>query len=310
MSEQGRQRLVKITLIQQGPVREEKQQIVEDLLKQVDEVAEKERPDFMMPIELCTTPYFCGVQKYEYFDWAERIPGPSTELFAEKAKKFEMVFLLPIFEKARIEGVYYNSTVVLGPDGSIIEGTLPDGSRVSCYRKNQIPRVAEIDGLRIDERFYFREGVGFSTFNTPKAKIGVVICFDRRFPESWRMCALQGAEIVFNPACAMLLNPKKGASTKAMYTAELQTRALENSFWVANTNKAGAETVGGVKLDFYGSSAIYHPTGAIVVKASDTNPEVISATIDLNEISITRQFLSYFKFRRPDAYTLINKPMV
>jgi N-carbamoylputrescine amidase len=310
MPQDERQRLVKVTLIQQGPVGEDKQKIVEDLLKQVDEVAEKERPDFMMPIELCTTPYFCGVQKYEYFDWAEPIPGPSTELFAEKAKKFEMVFLLPIFEKGRIEGVYYNATVVLGPDGNIIEGTLPDGSRVNCYRKNQIPRVAEINGLRIDERFYFREGPGFCTFDTPKAKIGVVICFDRRFPESWRMCALQGVEIAFNPACAMLLNPKKGASTKAMYNAELQTRALENSFWVANTNKAGVETVGGVSFDFYGLSAIYHPTGAIVVKASDTEPQVISATIDVNEVAATRQFLSYFKFRRPDAYTLIGKSMV
>ncbi len=310
MPERKSQRLVKISLIQQGPQPDNKEEIIEELLKKVDEVAEKERPDFMMPTELATMPYCCGVQDVRYFDWAETIPGPTTELFAEKAKKYEMVFLLPIYEKASVEGIRYNSTVVLGPDGKIIEGIMPDGSRVKRYSKVHIPRVILPTGQQIDERFYFDGGPGFPTFQTPKGKIGIVICYDRHFPEIWRAMSLQGAEVVFCPACAMVLTPERGATSKAMYTSELQTMAMQNIIWICATNRVGIEEVQGVKLDFYGMSAIYHPTGEIVAQAPSTEPAVINHVIDLEETARMRGFWSYFRYRRPEQYGLVCSPML
>ena len=310
MTQNTGQKPVKVSLIQQGAQPDDKEKVIADLLRTVDEVAQKERPDFMMPVEFATTQYVCGVQDTKYYEWAEPIPGPTTELFAEKAKKYEMVFLLPMYEKANVEGVLYNSVVVLGPDGKIIEGTMPDGSTIHRYAKMHIPRGFAPDGRQIDETFYFSGGSGFPTFQTPKGKIGILICYDRHYPEGWRMLALQGAEVVFNPACAMLLVPEKGATSKSMYVSELQTMAMQHCVWVCATNRVGIEEVQDVKLDFYGMSAFYHPTGEIVAQASSTEPEVLTQVIDLGLTSRMRTFWSYYRHRRPDQYTLIDKPMI
>jgi N-carbamoylputrescine amidase len=78
-----------------------------------------------MPTELSTTQYFPACLDQRYFDWAEPIPGPSTELFAKKAKQYEVCLILPLYERATIESVYYNSAVVIGPDGKIVKESCP-----------------------------------------------------------------------------------------------------------------------------------------------------------------------------------------
>ncbi|MFC2013796.1 carbon-nitrogen hydrolase family protein [Chloroflexota bacterium] len=308
MADKKASRIVRVSLIQQGPMTNDIDRNKEDLLKKVEEVAEKEHPDFLMGIELSTTQYFCSVCDEMYFDLAEPIPGPTTELFAEVAKKYEMCLLLGIFEKTNVEDVYYDSVVVLGPDGQIIEGIMPDGTKVLRYVKNHIPYLP-LNPLNYNERFYFKEGFGFPVFHTPKAKIGIVVCFDRRFSESFKMATLQGAEIVFNPANCFVHGPQRGAAAEIMYLAELQTRALESSVWVCATNKAGTEDVQGQLTTFYGSSSIIHPTGEIAVKAPRSEPAVISHDLDLEEVSMARRFLPLYEARRPELYTLICRPI-
>ncbi len=187
---------------------------------------------------------------------------------------------------------------------------MADGSKIHRYAKMHIPRGFAPDGRQIDETFYFSGGPGFPVFQTPKGKIGILICFDRHYPEGWRMLTLQGAEVIFNPACAMLLVPEKGATSKSMYIAELQTMAMQNCVWICATNRVGVEEVKDVKLDFYGLSGFYHPTWEMVALASSTEPEVLTQTIDLAETARMRSFWSYYKFRRPDQYTLIDSPMI
>jgi len=315
MGSQGK-RIVRVSLIQQGPATNDKEENIRALLEMIDEVAKKEHPDFLMPTELSTTPYFPAALDKRYFDWAEPVPGPSTELFGKKAEEYEICIILPLFEKSNIEGVYYNSVVVIGPDGKILEGIMPDGSKVLRSCKNHIPYMPSIpDGY--NERFYFKEGPGFPVFNTPKARIGVVICFERRYPESFRMISLQGAEIAFIPVCSYVLPSVpgdyvlapggEGASAEEMYTPELRTRALENCMWVCNANRVGIEEFQGKKSRFYGLTSIIHPTGKIVVQASSDAPEVISAEVDLEETTRVRHTLPTFRLRRPEIYTLIDK---
>ncbi|MFC1903678.1 carbon-nitrogen hydrolase family protein [Chloroflexota bacterium] len=308
MGDEKKSRIVKITLIQRGPATEDKEKTTKDLLSQFDEVLEKEKPDFIMPIELCTTPYFPMVMDDRYFAWAEPIPGPTTELFAEKARKYETCIILPIFEKGKLEGVYYNSAVVIGPDGNIISGTMPDGSRVNRYAKTHIPAIMSSQGW-VDETFYFSAGPGFPVFDTPKAKIGILICHDRRYPEAWRETVLQGAEMIFVPVDSMIVMPERGgSSTEDMFVTELRTRALENCVWVCAANQGGEEQVQDRKLTFYGNSCIIHPTGKVVAQAPSSKPSVISATIDLEDVNGARRFMYIFKRRRPDLYKLINQP--
>ena len=313
-------RIVKVSLIQQGPASESKEESIKALLEKIDQVAEKERPDFLMPTELSTTQYFpAGPSNQKYFDWAEPIPGPITKLVGEKARKYELCVVLPMFERSSIEGIYYNSAVVIGPNGKIVEGTMPDGSRVLRHAKNHIPYMPTLPN-RYDERSYFKEGSGVPVFDTPKAKLGIAICFERRFPESFRMIALQGAEIAFVPVCSFVLAPRpgdyvlapesSGASAEEMYTPELRTRALENCMWVCSANRVGVEEMEDQKTRFYGLSSIIHPAGKVVIQASSTHPEVISYELDLQENNRVRQSLPTYKVRRPEIYSLINKPMI
>lgn len=304
---------VKVSLIQHGPHNDgpnAKQNTIEQLLAMVDDTLAREHPDFLMPTELATTPYFCSVRDTRYFEWAEPIPGPTTELFAERARKYGTTILLPMYESASVQGVRYNSVVVLGPEGEIIEGRLPDGRKVKRYAKVHIPALALPDGRQLDERFYFNGGDDFPVFDTPKGTIGIYICYDRHFPEGWRTLALRGAQVVFNPACAVWFEPEKGARSESMYQFELQTMAMQNIVWVCAANRVGTENVQGALTRFYGKSAIYHPTGEIVAAASSEKPQVITHTVDLAEAARMRDFWSFFRFRRPNLYAPLTDPMI
>ena len=322
-------RIVKVSLIQSGPQTEKIEQNMRELLGIIDEVGHHEHPDFVLCGELSTLPYIGAVMDKKYFDWAEPIPGPTTERFAEISGKYGMCILLGLFERTSAEGVYYNSTVVLGSDGNIVEGILPNGKKTIRYAKSHIPyhvserskyydetvhlpfgwgtSITPLPGYRYgyDETFYFTPGDGWPIFNTPKARIGVATCFDRHFPESHRVLALQGAEIIFTPSVAMAFSAERGASMAETYLIELQVRALENSVWLATVNKAGTENLEGQLTHCYGNSAMIHPTGKIIIKGSTDKAEVINYELDLEDIDMARQVLPLFSSRRPELYELI-----
>jgi len=303
----NKERVVKLTVFQQGPNTEDIEENRERVLSKVDGIGEKERPDFLLLGELTVLPYIGAVLDQKYFEWAETIPGPTTDLFSEKAKKYQMCLLVGIFEKAPYEGVFYNSLVVLGPDGKIIEGVFPDGKRTLRYVKTHIPYVIR-DTSKYNEAFYFTPGFGWPIFNTPKAKVGLTICFDRHFPEPFRILALQGAEIIFNPNVAMGFKATEGGASMAeTFITELQTRAVENSLWVCVTNKAGTEVLQGQETFCYGNSSIIDTTGKVVAKAPTDEEAVISYEANLEDIVITRRMLPLFRARRPHLYTMITK---
>lgn len=298
-------RRVKLTVLQGGPNTEDIEQNRERILRKVDEIGDSEHPDYLLLGELTTLPYIGAVLDQKYFEWAEPIPGPTTEMFAEKAAKHGMCILLGLFEKASYEGVFYDSLVVLGPDGKIVEGRFPDGRTTLRYVKSHIPYVIR-DPSKYNEAYYFTPGFGFPVFNTPKAKIGLTICFDRHFPEPFRILALQGAEIIFNPNVAMGFKATEGGASMAdTFLTELQARAVENSLWVCVANKAGAETLQGQETYCYGKSAVIDPTGKVVARAAADENAVVSYEANLEDVVTTRKMLPLFRARRPHLYSLI-----
>jgi len=300
-------RKVKVTVFQDGPNTDHIEENRARILERVDEIGDRERPDFLLLGELTVLPYIGAVLDTKYFDWAESIPGPTTDLFAEKAKKYEMCILVGIFERASYEGVFYNSLVLLGPDGKIVEGVFPDGKKTLRYVKTHIPYVVR-DTSKYNEAYYFTPGFGWPIFNTPKARVGLTVCFDRHFPEPFRILALQGAEIIFNPNVAMGFKATAGGASMAdTFLIELQTRAVENSVWLCVHNKAGTEVLQGQETFCYGNSAIIDPTGKIVKKAPAEEPAVISHEADLEDIITTRRLLPLFRARRPHLYSMITK---
>lgn len=291
-------RYLKVVCIQGGPNTKSKEENLNRAIKLLDK-ASKERPDFVTFSELFNTPYFCvGRYKERFFDWAEPIPGPTTELLGKKAELYGCNIIAPLFEKGIVEGEYYNSAVVIGADGNLIEGALLDGRAVTCYRKNHIPFVPSID---LNEKPYFKPGPGFSVFRTDRADIGILICYDRLFLEGWRALALQGAQIVFLVSAV----PGWWGPTGDKFTFPQRSMALQNQLFIVACNKGGREVVNKVETLFFGKSCVVDPFGEIIIQAPENEgPSIISATLDLKAISKARKTLQIYLDRRPDIYYL------
>ncbi|MBB2924979.1 nitrilase-related carbon-nitrogen hydrolase [Cellulomonas cellasea] len=240
--------------------------------------------------ELFYGPYFGITQDPAYYEYAESVPGPTTERFAALAAELGIVIVLPVYEEDQ-PGVLYNTAAVIDADGSYL----------GKYRKHHIPHLP-----KFWEKFYFRPGnLGWPVFETAVGKIGVNICYDRHFPEGWRTLALNGAEIVFNPNATA-----PGISNK-LWEIEQPAAAIANGYFVAACNRVGAETneYGDEAVAFYGSSYVVGPDGNVVGDvASSTEAGLIVRDVDLDQVREVRERWQFFRDRRPDAYAPIVAP--
>ena len=291
---------MRVAAIQQGPNEADPRTNVERLLRAIDEAAAG-GANVVLPTELSTTPYFCGAPAPAYREWAEPVPGLVTAAVGERARRHELVVVLPLFVRGA-EGRYTNSAVVIGPDGRTIPGTLADGGQVPYFSKVHLPKI-DSDTLVTDEPLHFTAGKTFPVFATPHGVIGVLICYDRRFPEAWRELALAGAAVVFMPACVPAWDPASAASSAETFIAELRTRACENLLYVVACNRVGVEEVDGRRTTFIGKSCILGPGGAVLAEAPTDAPAILRATLDLAEVERTRARLPLLRDRRPATYT-------
>ena len=231
--------------------------------------------------ELFYGPYFCQVQDKAYYEYAESIPGPTTERFQALAAELGLVMVLPMYEKEQ-EGVLYNTAAVVDADGKYL----------GKYRKQHIPQVKGFW-----EKFYFRPGNGgYPIFETAVGKVGVYICYDRHFPEGWRALGLNGAEIVFNPSAT-----HRGLS-EYIWRIEQPAAAVANMYYVGAINRVGIEAEIG-ENDFYGQSYFVDPEGKFVGDVGDAfKPELIVRDLDMDKIKLVRDRWEFYRDRRPDAY--------
>jgi len=231
--------------------------------------------------EIFFGPYFPAEQDTKWYATAERDTGPTVTRMRELAKKHSMVLVVPFFEEAQT-GVYYNTAVVIENDGTV----------VGKYRKTHIPQV----GPCFWEKFYFKPGnLGYPVWDTSAGRIGLMICYDRHFPEPARALGLKGAELVFNPSATVK------SLSKYLWELEQPAHAVANGFWIGAINRVGVEKPLNDGL-FYGSSYFCDPRGRIVAKASETEDEVLVADIDLEMIREVRNTWQFLRDRRPETY--------
>jgi len=236
--------------------------------------------------ELFNTIYFPFELDAKHFDAAEPIPGPTIDTIGRVAQEEKVVVIAPIYEKG-IEGELYNSAAVIGPNGELI----------GKYRKNSIPFVPAGLGIVGMEKYYFKPGnLGFPVFKTPfGVTIGILICYDRHFPEGARALALAGAEIVFIPTCT-------GGGTKYVWEIELKAHAIGNIYYVGGVNRVNYDIGGSETQAYYGSSMFVSPKAEIMSEAGSENDEIIYADIDVSVIPQMRTTWGFFRDRRPDIY--------
>lgn len=230
--------------------------------------------------EIFNTPYFCPAQSPEWCDTAEAVPGPTTDRMAEYAKKYNMVIVVPIYER-EMAGVYYNTAAVIDADGTYL----------GKYRKNHIPQT---HGFW--EKYYFKPGnLGYPVFDTKYGKVGVYICYDRHFPEGARLLGLNGAEIVFNPSATV------AGLSQYLWKLEQTAHAVANGYFMAASNRVGTEGPWNIGR-FYGTSYICDPRGQFLSTASETEDELIISDCDFDMIEEVRRTWQFYRDRRPDTY--------
>ena len=248
--------------------------------------------------ELHNSLYFCQTEDVNTFEQAEPIPGPSTDLFGQLALKHQVVIVTSLFEK-RAAGLYHNTAVVIERDGTI----------AGKYRKMHIP-----DDPAYYEKFYFTPGdMGFQPINTSVGRLGVLVCWDQWFPEAARLMAMRGADLLIYPtAIGYTANdtPEEQQRQREAWTTIQRGHAVANGLPVITVNRVGHEvdpsnlTQG---IQFWGSSFVAGPQGEILYRAPEDDEKQDIVAIDLAHSEQVRRWWPFFRDRRIDAYTNIDK---
>ncbi|PCI40232.1 MAG: acyltransferase [Elusimicrobia bacterium] len=257
-----------------------KKKMIDKHIKLVDEAGEK-KVQMLCLQEIFYGPYFCCEQDVRWYESAERIDGPTTQIFQKLAKKHNMVIVLPIYETPS-PGTYYNTAAVIDADGTLL----------GSYRKNHIPHCAP----GFWEKFYFKPGnTGYPVFQTKYGKVGVYICYDRHFPDGARILGLNGAEIVFNPSATV------AGLSEYLWKLEQPAHAVANQYYIGAINRVGTEKPWEFG-EFYGQSYFCDPRGQMVEVGSRDKDELIVADLDFDEIVKVRNTWQFFRDRRPETY--------
>ena len=251
--------------------------------------------------ELHNTLYFRQTEDVNLFDLAETIPGPSTKLYCELAKKCGVVIVASLFEK-RAPGLYHNTAVVIESNGEI----------VGKYRKMHIP-----DDPAYYEKFYFTPGdLGFHPIQTSVGKLGVLVCWDQWYPEAARLMAMQGAEMLIYPTAIGYADndtPEEQQRQRMAWQTVMRGHAVANGLPVIAVNRVGFEpdpsgqTAG---IQFWGTSFVAGPQGEIIYEASTDDEESIVVEMDMDRSEQVRRWWPFLRDRRIDAYGDITKRFI
>ncbi len=244
--------------------------------------------------ELFNAPYPCQSEEHARFEWAESIPGPTSQAMSQVASELGVVVTGSIFER-RAHGLYHNTAVVFDTDGS----------QVGFYRKMHIP-----DDPLYYEKFYFTPGdTGFTVAKTKFGVLGVGVCWDQWYPEAARLFSLKGAEILLYPTAIGWSVPDKpvyGRSQHESWETMMRSHAIANGVFVGAANRVGVED----SIEFWGASFAFDPAGNLLHRASHSAEEMVIVDCDLNKINTQRTYWPFLRDRRIDAYGDLTKRFI
>lgn len=300
-------RLVNIAAAQLGPVArsETRREVVARLLAHLEQAAAMGCHLVVFP-ELALTTFF---SRWHLEDQAEidafferEMPGSDTKPLFEAAERLKIGFYLGYAELAIEAGVthHYNSAILVGRDGKMI----------GKYRKVHLPGHAEYEPWRAFqhlEKRYFEAGPEFGVWRAFDGVVGMAICNDRRWPETYRVMALQGAELILIGYNTPVHNPPAPEHDDlSMFHNHLvmQAGAYQNGCWVVGVAKAGREE----GCEMIGGSCIIAPSGEIVAACSTKGDELAIARCDLDLCaSYKNTTFNFARHRQPHAYRLITE---
>jgi predicted amidohydrolase len=243
------------------------------------ETAVRDKADVVVLPEFFSNEYFPQYRDAKYMDYAETEDGYTQTRMKQEARRHGIYVVSTIFEMAR-PGFYYDTAMLISPEGEI----------AGKYRKVHPAALLSL------EKIYFRGGSSFPVFHVGEWTVGFSICYDNLFPESCRCLALNGAELIIAPYATPVGKPWENFLT---------TRALENGVFLAACNHVGPEG----EWQMSGKSMVVDPLGEIVVKASETEEQILVTAFDREQVIHARRRFPLFRDRRFDAYGAICRPM-
>ncbi len=229
--------------------------------------------------------------------------GPATRPLFDEARRLGIGFCLGFAELTEPDGDgvrhRYNSQVLVERDGSI----------VATYRKVHLPGHEKDEPDRPfqhAERHYFEPGPDeFGVWNAFGGRVGMMICNDRRWPESYRVMGLQGVELIlcgYNTPIHYVPDPSQDILQGFHNALVMQSGAYQNGTWVVGVAKGGVEA----GVDSLAQSMIVAPSGQIVAQALTAGDELITAACDLDWCKrYTHTLFDFDRYRRPEMYTRI-----
>lgn len=293
-------RMITIGAAQLGPIQKDhsRVEVVERLLALLRK-AHSSGCELVVFPELALTTFFPRwfVDDISEADhWYEtEMPSPVTQPLFDEAKKLGIGFSLGYAELTK-DGHRFNTQILVDKDGRV----------VAKYRKVHIPGHEHHEPDRPfqhAERYYFEpSNEGFGVWNAFGARVGMMICNDRRWPETYRVMGLQGVELIlcgYNTPIHYVPDPSQDILQGFHNALVMQSGAYQNGTWVVGVAKGGVEE----GVDSLGQSMIVAPSGQIVAQALTTDDELIVAHCDLDWCKRYKETLFDFeRYRRPEVY--------
>ena len=279
---------IRVAAAQTGPVLANEMRAGVEVACELVEQAASQDVQIICFSELFLTPFFPGQLTPDYEQFFLELPSPVTEPLFQLARDKRIALIFPYGERAG--RFFYNAAAVVDAEGR----------HLGTYRKTHIPAILPSHlqgGTGSYEKFYFSPGRALPVFEVMATRFGIQICYDRKFPEGSRSLALDGAQVIFMPICAATYGETKLRGNT--WELPLQGRAYENGVFVVAVNRAGDEH-GRLHI---GKSMIVNPVGAEIMAVTKSDgPELLVASLDMDDVDRAQQSLPWWRDRRPDLY--------
>ncbi|MEY2966309.1 MAG: hypothetical protein RLY50_359 [Actinomycetota bacterium] len=293
-------RIVTVGAAQLGPIQADhtRASVVERLIALMRQAKDRDC-DLVVYPELALTTFFPRWFVDDITDadhWYEsEMPSPDTQSLFDEASRLGIGFCLG-FAEMTPEGRRFNTQILVDKSGT----------EVARYRKVHIPGHEHHEPDRPfqhAERYYFEPSPeGFGVWDAFGARVGMMICNDRRWPESYRVMGLQGVEMIlcgYNTPIHYVPDPSQDILQGFHNALVMQAGAYQNGTWVVGVAKGGVEE----GVDSLGQSMIVAPSGQIVAQALTTDDELITARCDLDWCArYTGTLFDFDRYRRPEVY--------
>ncbi len=240
----------------------------------ISEAARKAADLIIFP-ELCVTPFFPQYPRRDMSHLATTADGEIILKFQDICRQSRIAAMPNLY--LHEAGQFFDASLLIGQDG-YVQGIS------KMVHIAQMPRFFEQD-------YYTPSDTGFRVYETVCGAIGIVVCFDRHFPESIRSCALRGASLVVVPTANTMDEPRD------VFECELRASAFQNGVFVAMCNRVGEEG----DMVFCGESIVVGPDGNIIAKAGESE-DLLIAEINPTEAALAQKDRPYLSLRRTEMY--------